>query len=218
MAIIKQAGNEIDLLKRLKEELTFLETPNLVSGYMLVKDYSKKVEDFTKDVRSELLFGAGVDAKDFNGRFFSDLSEVDKKGHRYLYGTSGECLKAQRRLTHKLNEHRATQLLKDKGLYQDVLDKREVKVDKDIIDELNQLKDLLSRATDKYAVESVPEELKKALEKVNDIIGKIDYKEKINKDYINDLEKLGLISTKEKGEMFDIKESYALITNTNRYK
>jgi len=218
IAVINQAIYEIDLLESLKNELVYLETPNLVSGYMMVKDYSKKVEGFSQAVRRELLFGSGVGAQGYNGRFFSDVLEVDKRGHRYLYGAHGECLKAQKRLTYKLNEQRATQLLRDKGLYKHVLDKCEVKVDKTVIDELNQLKDLLDRVTNEFAPDSVPEGLKKALEKVNDIISMMDYEEKINKDHINHLEKLGFISAKEKDEMLDVKVSYALLTNANRTK
>lgn len=99
LAVVKSTGNNIDTLSELKEALATVPTEDLVSGFLLAKDYSKKVNSFVDAVKKEL-----VDNKTLTGRIFNDdIVEIDEKGNRFLDGVDGSRLKAEKRVYSKLN-------------------------------------------------------------------------------------------------------------------
>lgn len=99
LAVVKNTGNNIDTLAELKEALATVPTEDLVSGFLLAKDYSKKVNSFVDAVKKEL-----VDNKTLTGRIFTDDTvEIDEKGNRFLDGVAGDRLKAEKRVYSKLN-------------------------------------------------------------------------------------------------------------------
>jgi len=163
VTVVVRTEKNIRTLEDLKKELKSVETPKLVSGYLIVKDFANRVRKFTEAVREELLYGGDENArkKEFNGRFFTDDVETDEKGHRYLIGEDEKCLKAEKRVSLKLNEEKATKLLKEKGLYDSATDKQVVGVNVQVLDRLNELKeDLVKARLDGFArqVEAILDE------------------------------------------------------------
>lgn len=100
LAVVKSTGTNIDTLAELKEALATVPTEELVSGFLLAKDYSTKVNSFVDAVKKEL-----VDNKTLTGRIFNDdiVVEIDEKGNRFLDGVAGDRLKAEKRVYSKLN-------------------------------------------------------------------------------------------------------------------
>jgi len=212
LSVIKNAGDEAHTLKDLKQEINFMDTPKLVSGYILVKNYSKMMDYITNTARNELLYGSGLDTKDYKGRFFGGDVKNDMGGNLYLSGTDNERLKAQKRVMTKLNEKWAAEILQDAGLYQYAIDKCVVSVDINVIDELNKLKELLIGLLDVFQPDSVPEQLTMALGELTNIISRFVVEEKISKDKISSLVVSGHLSAEAENQIFEKKENYALIT------
>ena len=211
LSVIKKSSTEIQTLENLKQEITFMDTPKLVSGYIFVKDYSKKVNYFTDAFRNELLYGSGINTKEYKGRFFAEVVKEDRRGNLYLSGTDNESLKAEKRITTKINEKWAAEILQDTGLYQYAIDKRVVSVDINVIDELNKLKELLIGLFDVFQTDSVPEQLTMALDGLTNIISRFEVEEKISKDKISSLVTSGRLSPEAENQIFRKKENFALI-------
>jgi len=196
VTVVVRTEKNIRTLEDLKKELKSVETPKLVSGYLIVKDFANRVRKFTEAVREELLYGGDENArkKEFNGRFFTDDVETDEKGHRYLIGEDEKCLKAEKRVSLKLNEEKATKLLKEKGLYDSATDKQVVGVNVQVLDRLNELKARL----DGFA------------RQVEEILDEFEIVETLNEKKIEALVALEALSGDEVEEMYDVDVTYAL--------
>ena len=102
LAVVKSTGTDIDTLAELKDALATVPTEELVSGFLLAKDYSTKVNSFVNAVKKEF-----VDNKTLTGRIFNDDTvEIDEKGSRFFDGVAGDRLKAEKRVYSKLNEEK----------------------------------------------------------------------------------------------------------------
>ena len=72
--VVTQTDKSIKTLEDLKAELRLVETPKLVSGYLMVKDFATRVKKVSDAVREVLLFDSPrVEDKVFDGRFFSTM-------------------------------------------------------------------------------------------------------------------------------------------------
>lgn len=146
MVVVQKTDKNIKTLEDLKAELRSVETPKLVSGYLMVKDFATRVKKVSDAVREVLLFDSPESAENkvFDGRFFLDGVDVDEKGHRYLNGEDGLQLKAEKRVSLKLNDERATEILKDRNLYDAATDKQVVGVNTEVLEKLKKLKEDLN--------------------------------------------------------------------------
>lgn len=146
VAVIQKTDKSIKTLEDLKAELRLVETPKLVSGYLMVKDFATRVKKVSDAVREVLLFDSPESAENkvFDGRFFLPDVDVDEKGHRYLNGEDGKQLKAEKRVSLKLNDERATEILKDRNLYDAATDKQVVGVNTEVLEKLEKLKEDLN--------------------------------------------------------------------------
>lgn len=114
--VARSLEGRIQTLEQFKKQLKVMPTDQLVDGYLKVKDYDTRLKKLKEAVRGEI-----VDPK--RGRIFVDESvSVDEKGHRYLAGSSGEELMAQKRMSFVLQEEKAKDLLLEKGLLADATD------------------------------------------------------------------------------------------------
>lgn len=146
VVVIQKTDKSIKTLEDLKAELRLVETPKLVSGYLMVKDFATRVKKVSDAVREVLLFDSPESAENkvFDGRFFLPDVDVDEKGHRYLNGEDGKQLKAEKRVSLKLNDERATEILKDRNLYDAATDKQVVGVNTEVLEKLEKLKEDLN--------------------------------------------------------------------------
>ena len=109
MPVVAQAlDSRIKTLESFKEELKVMPTDQLVAGYLKVRDFDTRLKQLKDAVRAEL-----VDPE--RGRIFVDETvEEDERGHRYLMGSDGNELLAQKRVSFVLNEEKAEEVLKSK--------------------------------------------------------------------------------------------------------
>lgn len=199
--VIGQAAINIESLEDLKTELKTVETPQLVDGYLIVKDFANKVKSFTEAVREELLFDTpeSAQAKEFDGRFFLEADVVDEKGHRYLNGESERQLKAEKRVSPKFNVKRAEEILKDRQLYDTATDKEVVGVDVTVLDKIVKLQeDLAVMGMNDFA------------DRVEDLLGSFEIKKTLNEEKIEALVALETILPEEVELMYDVDITYAL--------
>ncbi len=109
---VVKTGKGIDSLEKLISSLPEVATQDLVTGFRLANGYSKKIETFVDAVKKELVNNATQ-----TGRFIAE-GTPDEKGHLYLAGVDGDELKAEKRVYAKFNADKATELLKEKELFE----------------------------------------------------------------------------------------------------
>ncbi len=209
VAVIQKTDKSIKTLEDLKAELRLVETPKLVSGYLMVKDFATRVKKVSDAVREVLLFDSPESARDkvFDGRFFLDGVDVDEKGHRYLNGEDGKQLKAEKRVSLKLNEERATKILKDRNLYDAATDKQVVGVNTEVLEKLKKLKeDLNAVGMGDFA------------DRVDMILEDFEIVRTLNEKKIEALAALEVLSPEDVDLMYDTDVTYALKEQKNKRK
>lgn len=199
--IVMRADKSIASMEELRAELRKVETPKLATGYLLVKDFANRVKKFTESVREVLLYADDVSAKKkvYNGRFFDEDVEADDRGSRFLVGEDGRKLKAERRLTPRMNGAVATKILDEKGLFADAADVQVVAQGPEV---MTQLRSLRRELEDK--------ELPDLVEKVSTIIDTFHVEETLNERKIEALIALEKLTVEEVEQMFDVAEVFAL--------
>lgn len=207
--VVTQTEKSIKTLEDLKAELRLVETPKLVSGYLMVKDFATRVKKVSDAVREVLLFDSPESAEDkvFDGRFFLDDVDVDEKGHRYLNGEDGKQLKAEKRVSLKFNDERATEILKDRNLYDAATDKQVVGVNTEVLEKLEKLKeDLNAVGMGDFA------------DRVDMILEDFEIVETLSEKKIEALVALEALSPEEVDLMYDTDVTYALKEQKNKRK
>ena len=204
--VVMQTEKSIKTLEDLKAELRLVETPKLVSGYLMVKDFATRVKKVSDAVREVLLFGSPESAEDkvFDGRFFLDAVDVDEKGHRYLNGEDGKQLKAEKRVSLKFNDERATEILKDRKLYDVSTDKQVVGVNTEVLEKLKE--DLNTVGMGDFA------------DRVDAILEDFEIVKTLSEKKIEALVALEALSPEEVELMYDTDVTYALKEQKNKRK
>ncbi len=197
MPVVAQAlDSRIKTLENFKEELKVMPTDQMVEGYLKVRDFDTRLKQLKDAVRAEI-----VDPK--RGRIFVDETvEEDERGHRYLMGSNGNELLAQKRVSFVLNVEKAEEVLKSKNLLEATQDKiltvpnseEAFDVLQDVLEVLAEQgrKDLIDQLNEAFVVET-----------------------KINPKKIEALVALEQLDTKDVAKMYDEKVTYAL-TASNR--
>lgn len=199
MPVVAQSLDaRIRTLESFKEELKVMPTDQLVAGYLKVRDFDTRLKQLKDAVRAEL-----VDPE--RGRIFVDETvEVDERGHRYLMGSDGNELLAQKRVSLVLNVEKAEEVLKSKNLLEAAQDQiltvpnseEAFDVLRDVLEVLVKQgrQDLIDRLDEVFAIET-----------------------KINPKKIEALVALEQLDTKDVAKMYDEKVTYAL-TASNRQR
>ena len=109
LAIVEKAmtaGEGIDALEKVVTHLPEISTPELVTGFLKVNTYSKRIDAVVEKVKKHL-----VDNASLTGRFLTE-GDMDEKGHRYLKGVYEDELKAEKRVSTKFDAEGAEKYLK----------------------------------------------------------------------------------------------------------
>lgn len=201
--------DNVQALERFKSRLPEIQTPDLVTGYVHVKDLSKKLDSLTKAMRTEFL---DEDA----GRFWTEPEvEVSDRGHRTLYGHDSVVLKAEKRVSKpKLNQEKAREFFEEKGLLSEVAE-----IDVNLSTE--DVKELLSIIASLDGVKAkvfgwlgiqTTENVKEMKYRLRDFVQKVEEKGKlmINEDKVEALVTMEKIKLSEIEHLYEIGVTYAL--------
>lgn len=202
ITLINDTGRGIEDLNALKKELSEVDTPELVTGFLKVKDYSTKVNSFVDAVKKEL-----VDNKTQEGRVYASDVEIDEKGHRYLYGSDGSILQAQRRVSSKFNSESAMKYLEEKGMVAQATDEQVVCNDPNTVVQVLRDK-VLARL---YTLDCPEPQADALIQYVNRALDCFSTKLVVNEGKMTALVTLGMIDEEDLDQFVDIKETYALM-------
>lgn len=201
--VVKDTGGSLSLLNDLRKELKEIPTPKLVTGYLMAKDYSNMVKKFVEAVREELLFETKESAEEkcYDGRFFDDGVEVDEKGHRWITGEDGKVLKAEKRVSNLLDEEKAEEYLKRERVWEQATNESVVVIDDTVVSDLMQLR---------LQIVNGDESSWKYLAKLDEAIGKLEVRRKIDEKKVEALVVLGQISMDVLEQFYEESVVYAL--------
>ena len=205
---IKKTGISLERLDDFRNQLQNVETSVLASGYIDVKNYESKVKAIAEVVRDELLYGQeGSKAKgEYLGRFFEGDVEEDDKGHRYIIGADGRVLKAEKRVTIKLDPEAAEAYLREKGLWEQATVKKVVGVGTKVIDKLNAL---IEKAEAGKRIR--PEDLK-------DVLDELVIEEELSEERLQALVALEMLDAEDDEQLHKVTTVYALKEDKKKKK
>ena len=187
-----QAGSQMKTIEEVKVELQNIPTTDLAIGFVEIKDFHKKVKDFTEAVRDEI--------KD-NRMFKDEQTSVDGKGHGYIDAGEHAKVKAERRVLSRLNQERAKEFLDETGIEGAIDVEFELYLDKDEVIVFDTIVAVLESQGDSY---------KELIDEVKKIRNKIEVVETVNEEKLEALSKLEEITPDELISLYDVTESYAL--------
>lgn len=215
--VAKNASSNVEVLEEFESHIPTLSTPELVDGYLGIKDLSNKIKKMTDLIRVEFLDGIEDDV----GRFFKAQASMDERGHLYLKGYEKE-LKAEKRVSKPvLKQEEAIQFFEEKGLLGKVAEV-DVNLSHEDVEQLLVLSQMIGpmvtdrplrvRLAERLGLKPKPLDQEKAYELLMDIVDKLQAKGKlkVSQEKVEALVALEEISVDEVEGLFETKITYAL--------